>query len=153
MNTCPYNPLSLPVSRTRREKIDDFLLTGFRRSTRARRLLAQMQVRVAVPSEAWGPDPERYILAGKVGAIIQEEIKWLNANFIPEDPMRLVLFKLDTEGLFWDNMELTCIFLDLEDLVGGELTVEEIQHMYDGTFGEAVDLLWDIKRNFCAVKK
>jgi len=106
-----------------------------------------MEARAAVPSEAWGTDPDRYILANKIAAIIRDEIEWPNANFIPEDPMCLVLFRLDTEDLFWDNMEIECIFIEIEYALGCSFTFEEVDTIYAGTFGEAVDLLLEIRRN------
>lgn len=146
-NSVPYKPLSLPASRTRGEKIRDFLLTGFCRSTRARYLVAQMQARETIPGEAWGTDPDRHILANRIAAVIQEEIEWPNVNFIPEDPMRLVLFKLDTEGLFWDNMEIECAIHEIEYIVGRSLSVEDLESLCAGTFGEAVDVLLEIQRD------
>jgi hypothetical protein len=143
-NEASYSPLSLPALRTRGEMVFDCLLTGFTRSTRARNLATQLRRRTAISREVWGPSPDRQKLASKISEIIQKEIGWPNANFIPEDPMRLVLFKLDSEGLFWDHMELEFIFYGIEDVAGRALTDDEFRHMFNGTFGEAVDLLLDI---------
>ncbi len=60
--------------------------------------------------------------------------------------MRLVLFRLDTEGLFWDNMEIECIIHEIENVVGRSLALEEVEQLYPGTFGEAVDCLLEIQR-------
>lgn len=106
-----------------------------------------MQKRTAISREAWGPNHDRYTFAHRIAEIITEEIEWPNANFIPDDPMHLVLLRLDTDGLFWDHMELECIYRDITEIVGRDLTEEEVQRIYDGTFGEAIDLLLDIQQN------
>lgn len=80
-----------------------------------------------------------------IGEIVRDEIQWPNVNFIPQDPMRLVLYQLDTVGLFFDNMEIESIFRSTENLVGRRLKRKEWERICEMTFGEAVDFLLQIK--------
>ena len=146
MNDISYAPLFLSASPTGRENRWNFFLAGFRRSASARRLMAQMRRRSPIPPDRWGPNPERYAFAGALAAIIREDIPWPNTHFIPEDPMRLVLFRLDSQGLFWDHMEIESIFHGLGMMIGRPLSAEEINALYQGSFGDAVDRLWTIKK-------
>lgn len=140
-----YAALSLPASRTLREAIFDFFLTGFVRNSRAKHLESQMAMRTAVSKDLWGPDQGRFDLACAIGEIVRDEIQWPNANFIPQDPMRLVLYQLDTVGLFFDNMEVESIIRNTENLVGRRLKRKEWERICEMTFGEAVDFLLQIK--------
>lgn len=55
--------------------------------------------------------------------------------------MHLVLYKLDSEGVFWDHMELEGIFRHINGLADRKPTIEEFNQLFEMTFGEAVNFL------------
>jgi hypothetical protein len=52
---------------------------------------AQVLARTEFPSELWG-DPQRAARAKQVSDILADEFNWPNAHFIPDDPLKLLLW-------------------------------------------------------------
>jgi len=134
-------PLSMPEGRTRSDTIRDFFVSGFGLNSKAHDLVSQTQRREPPPDDVWGADPERRELAQALGQIIREEIGWPNAHFFPQDPMRLVLHRLDTDGLFWDHMEIESVFRRIEERFMVEISQSDVNRVLKGAYGEAIALL------------
>ncbi len=107
-----------------------------RRSDAERHLLHQIAVRGSVPSEVWGGNPDREILARELTSIIADVFQLPNSNFIPEDPVKWL-----THIVGWDDLEHTELAIRLEDAIGVSFSDAEFDLFQQGTLGEFVDYL------------
>jgi acyl carrier protein len=99
----------------------------------------QLEEREKPPESIWGSDPERIALAKIVCKILAEELSWPNDHFIPEDPVNILLWS-HVDGL--DDVEAV---LQLEEKLGVKITEEQTAAWSDGTLGEMVDCLLEMK--------
>jgi acyl carrier protein len=99
-----------------------------------RHLTDQIAARGPVPASAWGDDPDRAALAREVSTIIADILQWPNAHFIPEDPLRYVLYVIGG-----DDLEYTEIAMGVEETLGCEFHDEDFDLLESGTYGELID--------------
>ena len=141
-----YEPLHLPEdepqSKTWGSRLGHFVIDGFGMSRKAKYLVAQMKQRGPILEEAWGPDAKRRALAKEISVIIQDEIGWPNAHFIPEDPFSLVIFNIYWDGSYMDGMEIECIAFRMAQLTGADHFDDQVwTALWERTLGEVVDAL------------
>ncbi|MBI2433249.1 MAG: hypothetical protein HYV26_10290 [Candidatus Hydrogenedentes bacterium] len=142
-----YPPLVI-LNRTQRsikERMCD--LTGFFLSTRAKSLVAQIRSRPEPDWQAWGPDSKRREFAQYVSKVFASEIGWPSPHFIPDDPYAAVSFNFRYDGVFWDGMELECIFLKLRQELNLEFSCELLNSFERLSFGEVIEILMSRSRN------
>jgi hypothetical protein len=89
-----------------------------------------------IPSEFWGGDPRRCEVAQKVSSIIKGTIGWTTDNFLPDDPVDILLW-----GGWYDLAEVEAI-MEIEKQFVLDIPKDEIEKIFGGlTLGELVDYL------------
>jgi hypothetical protein len=93
--------------------------------------------RGAIPSELWGAAPRRWQVAREVSAIVKDAIGWTTDNFLPHDPVDILLW-----GGWYDLAEVEAIWKIEERFVVAisELDIERIWK-HGLTLGQLVDIL------------
>ncbi len=89
-----YVPLSWPTERPRAAG-----LSGRARKRLRRGIECVVQQRGAIPTEFWGADPRRADVGQRVCTIIKNTVGWTTDNFLPDDPLEILL---------WDNGDGLC---------------------------------------------
>ncbi|MBT3199849.1 MAG: hypothetical protein HN350_08025 [Phycisphaerales bacterium] len=92
----------------------------------------QLSSRDEIPQDIWGGDAEKAAMFERF--LDDAYISWQSRNFIPEDPLFLVVYThtyLDSEEI--EMREL------VKKLIDKELTWEEVRDLLKGTLGEAID--------------
>lgn len=134
-----YEPLRLVEEPppTSAKKFRDFFRLGL--TPRAQSLVDQMKARSEVPPEVWGPDPARRELAQTIAQIVEAQVYWPNANFIPEDSFEAMVFNFHYDGTRFDNLEIETVIAGLERMSGLRLDIALWAELGKKTFGEVVD--------------
>lgn len=71
----------------------------------------QLKERDVFPEEQWGHDPEKIAFAKSMGAVISRHVEWANNHFLPDDPVSVVLWEVDSFGMFE-------VFREIEERLG-----------------------------------
>ena len=140
-----YEPLHLPAEETSRKSwLAEFLGRGSG-AEHGKSLVAQLKARDSIPPEVWGPDPARQRLGAIMSKAAAEVIYWSNAYFVPEDPLKLVLFALP-DGR--EDMETTEFMRMIEPIIGWHVDDDLFVKLYEMTLGEVVDTLLERSPGF-----
>lgn len=82
-------------------------------------------------------------IADKLSASIMENMGWCNDRYIPCDPLKILLWS------YAYYLDITFVFDDIEDMIGRELTDQEVNDISEGEWvvDDLVGLIVDSKRH------
>ena len=78
-------------------------------------------------------------MAQTIAPIVEAQVEWPNANFIPEDSFEAMVFNLHYDGTRFDNLEIETVIARLERMSGLKLDIALWAELGKKTFGEVVD--------------
>jgi len=130
-----YRNKTLPSTEHASDWIDAVVTWAGGRSSKAREIAHQLEMRPHPPDSVWGNDPERLKIAHLVCRLAQEYFWWPNDHFIPEDPASVAFYE------HVDGMDFTGLVIGLEDELSTSFIDEEALAWLDMSLGEVVDWL------------